>query len=420
MSRAHKTGVLAAVLLTVVATLIALYTPGGSGPSALSPGPGGWLAARKYLAARGAEITLLDHQLGEEPGDTDASAVLVTGFPWSSAALQADFEPYRAFAQAGATVIIAYSGQIPRGAEKRFFDHFGLAARRARRSSPLGYGGWRSWQKERWKLLPGPALGGEIREISLRPPAAVPQASTGAQPWFHAAPGNTATAARSAEEPSAGRRLVDDVLEKQGTYLARPLAEEAAVIFSVPFGDGRMIWLPADVLSNARLGEAGNAGLLESLLAAGAARWSFDEYHHGLRPPGERVTPVPQRVFDLFLVHLLAIYLLAVWFLARRFGPVWREPTAHSGSTAGLLRGMGILHETMGHHRWAGELLIERVQQLDDANPAFSSALSSLQPATNSRQLVNLAAHVARIRREHGSPSFPTHPLHPDQEETTP
>ena len=415
MNQARKIGIYAVLLLIAGATLLALRVPRGGGPSAFSPGPSGWLAARKYLTARSAQITFLDHQLGEEKTDPKAStsqrnSVLVTGFPWSSGILDSDFEPYRDFAQAGGTVVVAYSGQIPRGVEKKFWTFFGLTANRARRRSPWGYRGWRRWQTEIWQLVPNSALCGQVPSIALLPPAAAPQAPDEARPWFHAAPGTTAGSTESQEKTKDSKNLADEVLEEQGSYLSQPLADGAPVIFSLPIGEGRMIWLPADVLSNARLGAAGNAALLESLLAAGATHWNFDEYHHGLRPPGERVSPVPQRVFDLFLLHLLALYLLAVWFLARRFGPVWGEPTAHSGSAGGFLRGMGLLHEEMGHHRSAGKLLVERVQQLDTANPAFASALANLEPATSGPRLVQLAHRVATLRREHGA--LP--PINPD------
>jgi len=420
VSRAGKGAILAVLMAIVVASWIAFYAPRGSGPSTLSPSPNGWLAARKYLAARGAEIILLDHQLDsqvdsqvdsqadtqigqENPQGEAGGEILVTGFPWSSAALQADPEPYRTFAEAGGTLIVAYSGEVPRGVEERFMTHFDVAPLRSRGKTPWGYRGWRRWQTENWELTPNPELSGAPPTLSIRPPAAVPRAPTAAQSWFHAPAGRSAGALRGQEKPSDRRQLVDNVLEEMGAYIIRPLADQAAVIFAVPTGAGQVIWLPADLFSNGRLGEAGNAGLLESLLAGGATRWSFDEYHHGLRPPGERATPVPQRVFDLFLAHGLVLYLLALWFFARRFGPVWREPTVQSGSTADLLRGLGTLHGEMNHHRAAGDLLVTRVQQLEATNPALSSALAELEPATHGPSLVKLAHHVERIRREHGS-----------------
>ncbi len=136
-------------------------------------------------------------------------------------------------------------------------------------------------------------------------------------------------------------------------------------VFVEPRGRGRMVVLPADAFSNARLGASGNADVLERLRGWLGGRWVFDEFHHGLTAPATATDPGPRRALDVYLLHLVLAYALVVFALARRFGPPWHEPAVASGSAAGLLTGLGRLHDRLGHHRAAALILLERARELD-------------------------------------------------------
>ena len=159
---------------------------------------------------------------------------------------------------------------------------------------------------------------------------------------------------------------------------------------------GRVVVLPADALSNARLGEAGNADLLETLLRNLGPRWAFDEVHHGLAAAPAAKGPLG-RAADLLLAHLVLLYLLAVLALARRQGPAWREPATVAGSAATFLLGMGALHHRLGHHAEAARLLLRRARELDrglQLPPDLDRQAASAGP----RELVEIATLVARRR----------------------
>ena len=158
--------------------------------------------------------------------------------------------------------------------------------------------------------------------------------------------------------------------------------------------------LPADLLANAWLGEAGNVDLLESLSGWLDGGWSFDEYHHGLVAPEAAAAASSSRfAWDLFVVHLALIYLLGFAAVGRRFGPVWREAPVASGSASSFLRGLGALHRKMAHHREAASLLIERARTYVPGLQLDEELERRAAEVTGDRQLVALARDVARAQR---------------------
>jgi hypothetical protein len=187
--------------------------------------------------------------------------------------------------------------------------------------------------------------------------------------------------------------------------LAGPQGEPAVFAFR-RFG-GRVVVLPADLLSNARLPEGGNADLLEALFRGLGRSWAFDEYHHGLVAPGQVGSQVSGPVLDLLLAHLALLYLLAVWVLARRFGPAWREVPSIAGSTASFLLGLGALHHRLGHHRDAALLLLRRTGELnrDLALPEELTRRAQAPDVMDAGELVAIARSLVRLRR--GRPPLP-------------
>lgn len=385
---------LAAAALFLVAVAVTVALLGGRGVSrgsTISRGPGGWLAARRYLQARGARVTLISEPLarhvqqeaeeavqrGEAPpglGDQDARGeprspveplqprrkqagpgVLALVFPWQGQPAGDLEESIDAHLGRGGDVMLAYSGEDA-GAERLLdlwrWDRAGAV--------PLVPWRWWSFTHREWQLRPAPgAVGGGGRPLRVWAPRALPQVGPAATVLF-----------------------------------TTPGGKPAVAVYR--YHGGRVVVLPADALSNARLSEAGNADLLETLLRNLGPRWAFDEYHHGLVTAPVANGPLG-RAADLLLAHLVLLYLLAVLALARRQGPAWREPATVAGSAATFLLGMGALHHRLGHHAEAARLLLRRARELD-RGLQLPSDLDRRAASAGPRELVEIARLVARRR----------------------
>jgi hypothetical protein len=396
-------------LVTAAVTAALLGDRGGSRGSTISRGPGGWLAARRYLQARGARVTLISEPLaryvqeqsvesvesggsGEPVDGRERSArgererrqpvdplhtrrpagpgVLALVFPWQAQPAGDLEEPIDAHLGRGGDVVLAYSGEAA-GAERL------LDAWRWDRAGEVPLVPWRWWSftHREWQLLPASGvMGGGGRPLRVWAPRALPQVGPAATVLF-----------------------------------TTPGGKPAVAVYR--YHGGRVVVLPADALSNARLGEAGNADLLETLLRNLGPRWAFDEVHHGLVTAPAAQGPL-DRAADLLLAHLVLLYLLAVLALARRQGPAWREPATVAGSAATFLLGMGALHHRLGHHAEAARLLLRRARELDrglQLPPDLDRRAASAGP----RELVEIATLVARRRA--GDPRIePGEPHDPD------
>jgi hypothetical protein len=377
MKRLHGyRGALAWSAGVIVLGLIALpFTRGGEARgSSLSRGADGWLAARCYLEARGARVRLLDQPLDRFSG----GGVLVETFPWqaggSSAGTLAGLgEQLEGHLRRGGDLVLAYSGELQGSAEILALEGLGLSLREARRPTldPLR---WRAFSHREWDLRPA---GGAGEAIRVWAPRQVPDLPKGASPLFR----------------SPGGRAVIALLQRYR---------------------GRILLLPADTFANARLGNGGNADLLETLRRRFGDRWTFDEYHHGLAAAATAAASAAfGRTLDLVLVHLVVLYLAALWTLSRRFGPAWSEPAAATGSAGSFLLGLGALHHRLGHHAEAARRLLARVRELD-RDAALHPDLDRLAAGAGPRELVALAREVARRRRPQAAPREAPQPTSPD------
>jgi hypothetical protein len=356
----------AAGAVLVVALAAMLVAAGGQGVAAsgstVSRGPGGWLAARRYLEARGARVTLVTEPLErfvqrEESAPPGRRGVLVLVFPWQQGSPAGDLvELLDEHLQGGGDLVLAYSGGVA-SAERAL----GLLPWHEPGPAPLLPWRWWAYTARQWEARPAGSHGrGAGRPLRIWAPRALPDlGSQGAEVLY--------------EGP--GGRPVAAVLRRR---------------------QGRVVVLPADALSNARLAQAGNADLLETLLLNLGRRWAFDEAHHGLITAGP---PNPElgRTADLLLVHMALLYLLALAALGRRQGPAWQETAAQGGSVASFLLGLGALHDRLGHHRAAAELLLRRVRETD-RGLELPPELERQAANAGARDLVEIARRVAGLR----------------------
>ncbi len=355
-----------AVLLVVVA---AAWLADGEGAvsSALSRDARGWLAAQRYLAARGTAVALHDRPLTAEVD----SPVLVLAFPWQQAIADGETEALGDYLRRGGSVLIAYSGEIGSFREERVLEALQLQVTEVRSAPPLAPLAWWRYHGETWNLEP-----------ARRADACVVQGDEGCWPTL------ALGALRGVPEAPPSARVL--YRAPSGTPL----------IFDYPLHRGRVVVLPASVLANAWLGEAGNADLLESLRGWLDGGWSFDEYHHGLVAVDSADAESSSRfAWDLFVGHLALIYLLGLLALGRRFGPVWREAPVASGSAATFLRGLGALHRKMAHHTEAAGLLIERARSYFPGLSLDPDLERRAAAVAGDQELVDLARDLARVQR---------------------
>jgi Domain of unknown function (DUF4350) len=331
----------------------------GASSSALSRDAGGWLAARRYLEARGASVRLLDRSLPESALDQERpGGVLVIAFPWQQAIGDDELRALGDHLRAGGTVVLAYSGEPREHRETRVLEALALEASDVRSRPPLSPLRWWSYHHESW-LLEAP----EERAPAIRVAA------------FRRAP----------VAPESAEVLFRD-------------ARGHPLVFAYPLHRGRVVALPAGALANAWIAGAGNADLLESLYAWLGDEWVFDEYHHGLVAAGAAAASPTKLAWDLFMTHLALIYVLGVVALGRRFGPAWRERPPAAGSTVAFLRQLGALHHELGHHARASELLVERARALDPDLPAGDD-LQVRDAKSGTKQLLETARRVSRAQR---------------------
>jgi hypothetical protein len=337
-----------------------VWAAGGRGEargSVLSRGPGGWLAARRYLEARGVRVHLLDRPLDEQL----QGGVLVAAFPWQRGPGEEAGGPLLEHLRRGGDLVLAYSGELANPAEIVTLEALGLPIREKRKATldPLR---WRRFAREEWDLRPMGMAAAPLRVWAPRWAPEVPPRALGLY-----------------RGPRGG-----------------------ALVAVVPRYKGRIWLLPADAFANARLANPGNAALLETLRLRLGGEWTFDEYHHGLTGP----TPVEAAdlgwTLDLVLLHLAVLYGASLLTLARRFGPAWSEPPTAAGSAGSLLRGLGALHHRLGHHPEAARRLLARVRELD-RGADLPAELDLRADAADARGLVALAREVAR-RRQGGAP----------------
>lgn len=343
-------GLLLAVLALVMSLLVEVRETASA--SALSVGSRGFFTARRYLEERGIEVTLLDLPLDEAA----PAEVLVLAFPWQRGAGRSEQAGIQQHLLRGGTIVLGYSGDAGLLPEREAMGWLGLSPNELRDDPPLGFFAWRAHANQEWSLTPAEGLDA--------PPLRV----------------------------SAFSRAPQAPLESEVLYEG-PKGEPLVFVF--PSLNGRVVVLPSESLGNARLLEAGNADLLESLLSSLGRAWSFDEYHHGLSVAISGEQTRPRFAFDLFLLQLGILYVLVVWRLARSFGPVWPETAVVSGSTRTFLLGLGSLHDRLGHHGDAAELMVQRAREL---HPRMT--LEEAGTVRTGAEFLELAARVARGQAE--------------------
>ncbi|MEE8523104.1 MAG: DUF4350 domain-containing protein [Thermoanaerobaculia bacterium] len=345
-----------AALGLAAAILVLLAGRGfGASSSALSRDASGWLAARRYLEARGADVHLLDRALSDSP----SGGVLVLAFPWQQAVTEDEIHALGDHLRAGNTVVLAYSGEPLELREARVLEALALEASDIRSRPPLNPFRWWSYHRESWLL-----------EASFEPGSPI------RVPAFRRAP----TAPESA-----------DVLYRDG--------EDRPLVFAYPLHRGKVVVLPAGVLSNAWIAAAGNADFLESLLDWLGEDWIFDEVHHGLVAADAAAASPTKFAWDLFIAHLALIYVLGVVSLGRPFGPAWRERPAAAGSTASFLRQLGALHHQLGHHGQASALLVERAKALDPDLPIAEDLPPGGDTRREKKRLLETARRIYHAQR---------------------
>ncbi|MEM8961054.1 MAG: DUF4350 domain-containing protein [Acidobacteriota bacterium] len=360
MKRAWLWGALS-IAIIVVGVLLADTTLEARA-STLTRSAGGWAGMHAVLTAWRAEVEIVDEPADRIIKDDDPDGLWVVALPLQRRPTRGALDALAGWARRGGTLVLAYSGLPELEGEARVLGSFGLDIDSVRDWPPLAPRAWWRHRTATWTIdWPG------FRAAEIEAPSSLP------------------------EPPS------------RATILARGGPDQRPVAFTWPLGRGQVLVVPAALWSNAWVDEAGNADLLAAVHGRYGPRWRFDEYHHGLASSSTSDAALSRHighVWDLLTVHLLGLWLLAVWALGRAFGPAWRASTVRGGSSTGFLVAVGAFHRRLGHHRQAAQRLAERVRRLDP--DCDSDALTTLDDASAIRsgdELLAAARELAASRK---------------------
>ena len=354
------------LLSLVVVSLLFFITPRpGATSSSLSKAPDGLWAMRAYLEARGVDVEVLDAPIATEPGPHDhRPGTLLLALPWQrfpGSDLEVSLHRHL---RAGGYLIVAYDGNES-AFQTLVFEALGLTPMITLRDDPpFAPLAWWRYQQERITLVPGGSV----------------EATTA---------------------PHLEINALDEVPNMPSGGRVHFTSGGSPVIFDFDRLGGRVFVLPVDLLHNGELANRGHLDWLEALMRSVSGRWLIDEYHHGLIRPELLERSATAHAWDLFVLHLVLLYGLAVFAAGRRFGPAWREELTPTGSTNDFLRSLGVLHHRLGHHRDAARQLLERVRRLEPTVELPSPLPSELDPdkVEGGPSFTAFAAELSRYRK---------------------
>ena len=400
------------VVLLVLTGILVLMLQSGSNravSSVVSRGADGWYGFRQALDLRKIPVELKKepwHQvLADDSDGVAGDTVWLMVFPWQRSLGSEELQKMSHFLRDGGTLWVGYSGSSSSQVEATVLESLGMGPlRRIRESTPLSPVAWWRYRTERWELEPSPNLGLDSPKVEI--------------PALEYAPGKPRRAKvyyRGGSVPARDREQADVQIEERtkeqtevqagheslSTGQAAETADTSVpLIFSYERLGGKIIVVPAALWSNAEILSADHLALLDEFLkqVESRPRWWVDEYHHGLLDQDLVRQSAANASWDYFFLHLMVIYCLGVWALARRFGPVWHERPVRFGSTAEFLENLGGLHHRLGHHRDAARQLAGRMTDLypQQASPSETQVQLEAQQVSDGPSLVRFAQQLSR------------------------
>jgi hypothetical protein len=365
-------GWIAAVLLAaavVAAIALLVGPPAGDRPTVRSSRPAGLLGAYEYLERRGYAVGRWERPLNELP--LRSRDTLVAAAPWTLMPSPERVRYLSRWISAGGRLVLFSSGRHPGPAEELLYSGLRLSVQDLGARAPLSWSGWREWTVEARRIV-----------AASRRPAETP---------FPRAPLAAAQVTHIVRPTERADVLYED---REGT----------AMIFRERIGQGWLLVVnDASVLSNDRIGEAGNLAFLEALAAEAAAggeegpRLLFCEWLHGFREAGGPGRERAEALAWLGL-HVLLLYLATLWMLGRRFGPPLREVGVPESSLRRDVGALAGLHHGAGHAPEAGRRLLELVRREGGSAQARDELPGRFEGGE--RELVDLARRIGRLQRE--------------------
>ena len=294
-------------LTGLVLFLLVVWTrpPVGAAGSVLSQGPSGWYSVERALESVEVPVEHIDRRLDdlwdEEP-ERQGDGVLLVTFPVQG--LSEDLpRNLKDHMRRGGTAVIGYTGELLSLVEDVVLIDLGITFEERFGLGPAGPLEWR-------------------RAKGADHPLRVP---------------DNATAFELENEPIIGSlpRGPSQALLDDNRFTAWLEDEEGRpVVVSNERWGGRLIVMPTQLFSNARMVHSGNVEFLAWMSETLEGPWAFDEYRHGLLSPDAVVNAPERRVFDAVFVQLLLIYLLAVLALVWPFAPPWPKMPVSRARTA--------------------------------------------------------------------------------------
>ena len=356
------------IALGVAASVYLLRRGGGGEGNALSRSGHGWYGLNALAKAQGVEVELME-DLAQASTLNASSDVLLIAFPTVALPDESFRREVARFVRNGGHLIVGYSGAPFGFAERGLLAEWGihLEGRQDTRSLLP----WR-WRRESMNRQAAAADAADGDDPQGRPSLYVPVLRQGPDRIY-----DLSERSQDGRGSETSTWFVDD--EGETVVLATELAS-----------GGSIVVVPTGAFSNARLPSAGNLSLALSLLARRgdgpgdrgeqrAARWVFAHGLHQVQIHTQEASGAARLGIRTVILQTLLLYGLIVWVLAYPMARPWPETGERSGSHRDFLRGLGALHDRLGHHSDAGARLLERWRRLRPSDPKTQSMSEETQ-----------------------------------------
>lgn len=362
MRRSIVFGMLA--LAGVLVALGLLSRPQTNRPTVESPRPAGLRALYLYLERRGAPVEIWKRsstELGRAQRGT-----LVVAAPFTVGYSDEETAALNAWVSRGNRLVLLVSSARPWLGDDALHEALGLVTERESDEAPLSWAAWQRWAKDPVVLERAPQAPDDLPET------------------LHATRGTWRVT-----RPGGATSLYVD-------------AEGAPAVFRIPRNEGELVVVnDSSVFGNDRLGEAGNLELAHRLLIeplGEGERLYVDEWRHGFREAGAIDGP-SFGAFEALAAHVVLLYALFVWRLAKRFGPRMRAAGVGRGSVERDLLALADLHRRSKHARASAERMLAAARRLG-AGKDGCDELPARPRGGDESDLVELARRIGTLQNE--------------------
>lgn len=325
--------------------------------------PAGLRAAALLATDLGVPTESWRRPLSELQSDVAPGAVLVLTAPLVPRLDNADADALDRWLASGGHVVLQWTGEEAP-------------------SAPLGVSTSLDIQVASVSLSPDATLTELTEPRSLRPPDGASEASQDSQ---DSAQVLTMPRVRGVIRPS----LRDTVLytDDSGTSVRRRRV-----------GAGKAWLFDGPALANRWIARGSDNALVWRKIVGGAPAVVFDDYHQGLVALDVLDAQQPRWPFDLLLVHVALLWMLAAWMLGRPYGPLTGRPRLVRPPPPSIRRELRTLARIHAHHGHAAQAAATLHAEALAAAP--TAPLPPLSTPATSAELLELGQHIGQLQAD--------------------